>query len=94
MIKTEAKKLDCARQHVPTTPNNLERRWVLSRDKMTITKKQALAEKICKRCNFFRKPGRGNPEQCVYGLRPSLNYRNIPAGKCALNDDERMRKKN
>ncbi len=46
--------------------------------------------KLCTKCNFAgRRKKEAKP--CNYHTYPSLNYRNIPAGMCALRQDDRDR---
>lgn len=51
---------------------------------------QAKELRLCAKCNFAgRKAKEAKP--CNYHSHPSLNYRNIPAGMCALRLDDRDR---
>jgi len=57
---------------------------------MLITISDANNLRLCVKCNFA---GRKNKEQkpCNYHAHPSLNYRNIPSGMCALRLEDRDR---
>lgn len=57
---------------------------------MLIFIKEAHKIKLCIKCNFA---GRKKKEKkpCNYHSHPSLNYRNIPDGMCALRIEDRDR---
>lgn len=54
---------------------------------MWISIKEATARGLCQSCNFYQ--GNKKIGMCAYHKLPSLNYRNVPAGRCALRLDER-----
>jgi len=60
---------------------------------LKLTQKQALKMGLCKRCNLYRQTGKNKPVMCVATLWPSLNYKNIPEGWCALDDEQQKRMK-
>lgn len=45
---------------------------------------------LCKRCNFAGRKKR-QEKPCDYHTHPSLNYRKIPPGMCALISEDRDR---
>lgn len=55
-----------------------------------ITIEKADGLRLCVKCGFA---GRLKKQEkpCNYHTYPSLNYRNIPAGMCALRPDDRCR---
>ena len=51
---------------------------------------EAEALMLCKKCNFAGRKKR-EKKPCNYHMHPSLNYRNIPSGMCALRLEDRDR---
>jgi len=56
-----------------------------------MTREQALQMGFCKYCNLWQKIK--SVEICVVGRLPALNWRNIPAGICALTEEEIQQRK-